>query len=145
MAITGTPEERFYELFVEQGKTAKEVSQILDIALSSCYRHIKNKNLKGKRDKWITTANTMSNQMRLSLPELLKKFQADPNASTADAILKVIKSIKAIKKDSDYVGNALSVMKEFALYLRNVAPEKAEIISDHIDGFISKIYQENKE
>ena len=136
---------RVEELFIESGKTPQEISEIMLIPLATVYRWLREEGAQAKKDELKTTSWQMAQEIRGLLPGLVAKMKENPTGAQADAICKVVKTFKSISKESDFVGHALEAMKKFAEYLRENDPERADLLLDHIDGFIQKLYTDNKD
>ena len=77
--------------------------------------------------------------LRSTLPKLIAKVAADPSASNADSLQKVVCTLKKLEKNVDKVGNALMVFKEFSLYIKEHDPQRAELLLDHVEPFIKQL------
>lgn len=136
---------RVEELYISLGKTPEEIAEIVPVHRATICRWIKENSMKKKRKLIEKTSWQLASEVQSAIPTLVEKFKNEPNPGNADALLKVIRTFKSIQKDADIVGHALKTLRQFTLYLREVDPPATEIISNHIDGFIDKLFRENVE
>ncbi len=101
-----------------KGANAEDIAKSIDVHPSTVYKWIKDKNLDFEDAKEL--ANLSIDAMGELLLEAHKKslleIKKNPSqllqAGTADGLLKVIKAIKSLKKDVDYLGVSADVVKK---------------------------------
>jgi len=121
------------------GKSVKEICAVTGLPTSSVYRLIKKNELDKLRDKSMKSARASAAELRTMIPDLVKKFKKEPNAGNADAICKVINSIKSLDKRSDYVPNVIEGLKGFAIFIKNKDEKAAQLMNDYITDYINEL------
>lgn len=114
------------------GANAEEIAKEIDVHTSTVYKWIKDKNLGFEDAKEL--ANLSIDAMgellleahKKNLLELKKNPKELLKAGTADGILKVVKAIKSLKKDVDYLGVSADIVKKATEIIKEEHPEFLE-------------------
>ena len=127
-----SPEQkRAKELYVK-GYQAKEIADELELHLSTVYRWINDKELGFKREKNLANFSIESiteilleahKESILDISENPLKLQSP---AIADSVLKVVKAIKGLSKDVDYLGISADIVKKVTELIKEEFPDFLE-------------------
>lgn len=124
------------ELYIHQKKTAQEICNILQISMSTIRRWIKKYGWEDRKKRVEQSSWSAALSLQEVIPKLIQKLDNDASASNVDALLKAIKSLKAIEKNTDIVGHALQIFRDFSIFLKETNKPAAEVLLDVVDPFI---------
>lgn len=132
------------DLYVVQGKTAKDISEVLKVRIETIYRWCKDGDWNKKREMhnnvFRNTLITLENKLDQVSADLSKLNLADDEfASKCDAISKLLGQIIKLRNhyDQDELKMTVNIMGEFAIYVRKLElpEEKVEVVEMCMDGF----------
>ena len=136
------------DLYVVQGKSAKDIAEALKIRIETVYRWCKDGDWAKKREMhnnvFRNTLITLENKLDQVSADLSKLNLADEEfASKCDAISKLLGQIIKLRNhyDQDKLKMTVDIMGEFAIYVRKLElpEEKVEIIEIAMDGFFKEM------
>lgn len=140
-----SPEQkRAKELYIK-GYQAKEIADELELHLSTVYRWINDKELGFKREKNLANFSVEGisellieayKETILDISENPKKLQ---NAGVADSILKVVKAIKSLEKDVDYLGVSADIVKKTTELVKEEYPDFLEKWKEIVPRLLEKL------
>jgi uncharacterized protein YjcR len=112
-------------LYVEEGKSIKEVSATLSVNEKTLYRWKEDDGWdKDKETLALTGVSAYKNMLLLAVKQLQKMATDETiDARQADALNKIVKSAKSLAKDIDKRGNIMLGISEFVEFLRESHPE----------------------
>lgn len=136
------------DLYVVQGKPAKDIAEALKIRVETVYRWIKDGDWAKKREMhnnvFRNTLITLENKLDQVSGDLGKLNLADEEfASKCDAISKLLGQIVKLRNhyEQDKLKMTVDIMGEFAIYVRKLElPEdKVEAVEMCMDGFFKEM------
>ena len=101
-------QKRAKDLYIK-GKKPSEIAEELELSISTVYKWIKDDKLAFEKDKRIAnfSVEAMSELLLGAYKEMIVDIAENPlklqNAGIADSILKVVKAVKSLEKDVDYL------------------------------------------
>ena len=127
------------ELYVHHQRDFAYIAQVYKIPERTIRRWAKDNDWENTRKQVNESSWKTMQELKAALPKLIKKVADNPTAANADSLQKVVSSLKKLSKDVDLIGNALMILKEFSLYIKENDPDRAETLLDHIEPFIKHL------
>lgn len=124
-------------LYIEDGKAVKEIIELLGINEKTLYRWIQDgKWEKEKEEIALTSINAYKQALKIAVDKLTKMAATgEINPAEADAIMKIVRSVKSLQKDVDNLGSILLMVAELTNYLSETSPEALQSLIPCLDGF----------
>lgn len=132
-------------LAVKEGKTQREISELLGISEKTISKWSANGQWQRQRKEYlVSTREGPVEKLKKALLEILEKVDArelTENARLTDQITKIISAIEKIEGGRDVLGSAIETMDKFTRYLIRVEQDKEMIkkIGEHIHRFFEEI------
>jgi len=126
-----------YQLFVEEGKSLKDIAAQIGVSEKSLYRW-------KEEDKWDDDRKTLqltgSTALKSTLIIAVKKMEematsGDIDPKAADAIVKIIKAARSLSKEIDTRGNIMLGLREFTEFIRVEHPEHLSMMQSLLAEF----------
>ncbi|TAK51459.1 MAG: DUF1804 family protein [Bacteroidetes bacterium] len=112
-------------LYVEEGKSVKEISTTINVPEKSVYRWSLDDGWEKERETMaMTGVSALKNMLLIAVRQLQEMASGgEIDARKADAIMKVVKAAKSLGKDLDKRGNILLGISEYVEFLRTEHPD----------------------
>lgn len=131
-------------LSVKEGKSQREISQLLGVSEKTLSQWSVKGEWKRKRKEYLTNTRIgPADKLKNSLIELIDRL--DPkelaeNAKIADQITKIISAIEKISGGRDILGATIETMDRFTGYLLRMEADRdfTERVFDHIQNFFEE-------
>ncbi len=124
-------QKRAKDLYIK-GKKPSEIAEELELSIGTVYRWISKEELGFEKDKRIAnfSVEALSEMLLGAYKEMIVDIAENPlklqNAGTADSVLKIVKAIKSLEKDVDYLGVSADVIKKATELIRDEYPNYLE-------------------
>lgn len=132
-------------LAVKEGKTQREISELLGISEKTLSKWSKKGEwMRQRKEYLVNTREGPAEQLKkglLSLIEGSNALELVENPRLVDQITKIISAIEKIEGGRDVLGSAIETMDKFTRYLIRVETDKEVIkkIGEHIHRFFEEI------
>ena len=124
-------QKRAKDLYIK-GRKPSEIAEELELSMSTVYKWIKDEKLGFEKDKRIAnfSVDAMSEMLLGAYKEMIVDISENPlklqNSGIADSVLKVVKAIKSLEKDVDYLGISADVVMKATELIKDEYPNYLE-------------------
>lgn len=131
-------------LCVKEGKTQREISDLLGISEKTLSRWSSDGEWMRQRKEYLVSTRTgPADKLKETLLELLEKIRpADllKSARITDQITKIISAIEKIEGGKDVLGSTIETMDRFTRYIGRMEQDQEFVrrLGDHIHGFFEE-------
>ena len=135
------------ELYVKQGKSLREIAELLQIAPKTIGEWSKKHNWVAKRKTAKTSpveiARLAEDVLRAKLEELRELPPEDIDPAKIDAMYKLLLTVEKTSKETRLLEKGIFVMNVYVDYLRRtVSPEDIEIEFQRVNGFLTSLEEQ---
>lgn len=136
-----SPEQREAEKLYLNGKKVKEIAIVLGCDPRKIYSWIKKFRWKERLVQIEKTPEYIQGILLLKLADEVEGLTNKKGISTveADKIVKIVSSIKSLRKESDMLGNILLAQIEFTNFLSETAPKLLTKLQEHLGSFTNRM------
>ncbi len=140
-------QKRAKDLYIK-GKKPSEIAEELELSISTVYKWIKDDKLAFEKDKRIAnfSVEAMSELLLGAYKEMIVDIAENPlklqNAGIADSILKVVKAVKSLEKDVDYLGISADVIKKATELIMNEYPKYVDNWKEIVPRLLEHLEEE---
>jgi len=138
-----TPEQREAEKLYLAGKKVSEIAMVLGCNSRRIYTWIKKFGWKERRAQIEKTPEYIQGVLLKKLAEEVEGIAAKKGISTveADKIVKIVSSIKSLRRESDKLGNIILTMTEFMGFISGKESRLADRISEYLGEFTKEMVE----
>lgn len=133
-------------LYVEERKPLSEIALLLPVSYATLGRWAERGHWDSKREQYETSPDRIIRKLRNSIAELINE-SGQIDASRADAICKLDKTIARYRKDSKeyFVDMAIAVCSQQAVFIRKRYVDdhaKRQALSEFLTEFLQSVTEE---
>lgn len=138
-----TPEQRQAEKLFLAGKKVSAIATVLGCNPRRIYTWIKKYRWKERRAQIEKTPEYIQGVLLKKLAEEVEGLANKRGISTveADKIVKIVSSIKSLRRESDKLGNIILTMTEFMGFISAKESKLADRISEHLGEFTKEMVE----
>ena len=123
-------------LYIRKGKTISRIAKLLGIAIQTISRWKKEENWDQRRKDFLRSSIAIADTLKDAVSKLVQKLNKEKvDPKEADAIVKMVRAIKALDPDADIISAALIVLDDLLHFLKEKDKQAAEMLDRHIPKF----------